>query len=320
MATPLVSICSVTYNHAPYIRQCLDGLVMQKTNFPYEILIHDDCSTDGTTEIVKEYAQRYPDKIVPLLENENQYWKVPSILFCLLFPKVRGKYIAFNDGDDYWIDENKLQMQIDFLEKYPEYGMCYTTAKKFIQTENKFTHDPAGELFIDFEDLLKRGNNIPILTCVTRTELVQKYLKEINPTSKNWLADDYPLLLWLSKNSQIYFFDRITAVYRILEKSASHDTNPDNTFLFDKSMYEIREFYSKLSGIKIEDFNEIRLKRDLYLKQLVRKYDKNLAEKLVTLIVENEATSIKRNVKTFILKNRILFFFYVHLKGYTAVY
>ena len=73
MATPLVSICSVTYNHAPYIRQCLDGLVMQKTNFPYEILIHDDCSTDGTTEIVKEYAQRYPDKIVPLQENENKY-------------------------------------------------------------------------------------------------------------------------------------------------------------------------------------------------------------------------------------------------------
>ena len=320
MATPLVSICSVTYNHAPYIRQCLDGLVMQKTNFPYEILIHDDCSTDGTTEIVKEYAQRYPDKIVPLLENENQYWKVPSILFRLLFPKVRGKYIAFNDGDDYWTDENKLQMQIDFLEKYPEYGMCYTTAKKFIQTKNKFTHDPAGELFIDFVDLLKRGNNIPILTCVTRTDLVQKYLNEINPTSKNWLADDYPLLLWLSKNSQIYFFDRIAAVYRILEKSASHDTNPDNTFLFDKSMYEIREFYSNLSGIKIEDFNEIGLKRDLYLKQLVRKYDKNLAEKLVALIVKNEATSIKRNVKTFILKNRILFFFYVHLKGCTTVY
>ena len=229
-------------------------------------------------------------------------------MFCLLFPQVRGKYIAFNDGDDYWTDENKLQMQIDFLEKHPEYGMCYTTAKKFIQTKNKFTHDPAGELFIDFEDLLKRGNNIPILTCVTRTELVQKYLKEINPTSKNWLADDYPLLLWLSKNSQIYFFDRITAVYRILEKSASHDTNPDNTFLFDKSMYEIREFYSNLSGIKIQDFNEIGLKRDLYLKQLVRKYDKNLSEKLVALIVENEATSIKRNVKTFILKNRILFF------------
>lgn len=73
MATPLVSICSVTYNHAPYIRQCLDGLVMQKTNFPYEILIHDDCSTDGTTEIAKEYAQRYPDKMVTLQENENQY-------------------------------------------------------------------------------------------------------------------------------------------------------------------------------------------------------------------------------------------------------
>lgn len=123
MAKPLVSICCITYNHAPFIRQCLDGFLMQK-GVEYEILIHDDCSTDGTTEIVKEYAAQYPDVIFPLYETENQYSK-GVCMDGFNYRRARGKYIAYCEGDDYWIDPYKLQKQVDFLEANPEYSVCF---------------------------------------------------------------------------------------------------------------------------------------------------------------------------------------------------
>lgn len=130
METPLVSICSITYNHAPFIRQCLDGFLMQKTNFPIEIIINDDCSTDGTTEIIREYAEKYPDKIFPIFHEQNLYSQgVRGIFQKFVFPKVRGKYIALCEGDDYWIDPNKLQKQVDFLEANPDYSVSFHSVR-----------------------------------------------------------------------------------------------------------------------------------------------------------------------------------------------
>lgn len=126
MNTPLVSICCITYNHAQFIRKCLDGFLMQKTDFPIEILIHDDCSTDGTTEIIREYEAKYPDLIFPLYEEENQYQqgKAGEIDF-YNYRRARGKYIAYCEGDDYWTDPLKLQKQVDFMEANPEYSVCF---------------------------------------------------------------------------------------------------------------------------------------------------------------------------------------------------
>lgn len=114
---PLVSISCITYNHVSYIRQCLDGFLMQKTDFPFEIVVHDDASTDKTAEIVREYEKKYPNIIKPIYELENQYSKPGISINDITFPYLRGKYIALCEGDDYWIDENKLQMQVDFLSK-----------------------------------------------------------------------------------------------------------------------------------------------------------------------------------------------------------
>lgn len=126
MNTPLVSICCVTYNHAQFIRKCLDGFLMQQTDFPVEILIHDDCSTDGTTEIIREYEAKYPELISPLYEEENQYQhgKAAEIDF-YNYRRARGKYIAYCEGDDYWTDPLKLQKQVDFMEANPEYSVCF---------------------------------------------------------------------------------------------------------------------------------------------------------------------------------------------------
>lgn len=125
---PLVSVCVITYNHGKYIRQCLDGILMQKVNFPYEILIHDDASPDDTADIIREYWEKYPTVIKPILQTENQYSKGVDV--CRFnFDRAKAKYIAQCEGDDYWTDDGKLQMQVDFLEEHGEYVACVHRVK-----------------------------------------------------------------------------------------------------------------------------------------------------------------------------------------------
>ena len=137
----LVSICCITYNHVSYIRQCLDGFLMQKTNFKYEIIVHDDCSTDGTADIVREYAEKHPDILVPVLQSVNQFQQgKKKILASFVYPIARGKYLAMCEGDDYWTDPFKLQKQVDFLESHPDYSMCFHRAEILKEKENLENH------------------------------------------------------------------------------------------------------------------------------------------------------------------------------------
>ena len=120
----IVAIRCITYNHEPYIRDCLDGFVMQKTNFKFVAIVHDDASTDGTANIIKEYAEKYPDIIKPIFEIENQYSKKDGSLQRIMNDAIEAtgaKYVAMCEGDDYWIDPYKLQKQVDFMEANPDY-------------------------------------------------------------------------------------------------------------------------------------------------------------------------------------------------------
>lgn len=119
-----VSVFCTVYNHEKYLRKCLDGFVMQKTNFAFEVLINDDKSTDSSAEIIKEYYEKYPDIFVPVFQTENQYSKGIEICDDILLPMARGKYIAICEGDDYWCDENKLQLQYDYMESDKDCVMC----------------------------------------------------------------------------------------------------------------------------------------------------------------------------------------------------
>ena len=119
---PLVTIRCTVYNHEPFLRQCLDGFVMQQTTFPFEAIIHDDASTDGSAAIIREYAEKYPNIIKPIYETENKYSKrgqISKIMDAAMHPS--SKYIATCEGDDYWTDPHKLQIQVDFLESHPDY-------------------------------------------------------------------------------------------------------------------------------------------------------------------------------------------------------
>lgn len=127
---PLVSIKCLVYNHEPFLRQCLDGIVMQKTDFPFEAIVHDDASTDGSAAIIREYAEQYPDIIKPIYETENQYSKKDGSLSRIMNAAIHpdSKYIALCEGDDYWTDPQKLQIQVNFLEAHQEYTMCFHRA------------------------------------------------------------------------------------------------------------------------------------------------------------------------------------------------
>lgn len=123
MTNPLVSVGIITYNHEKFIRQCLEGVMMQKTNFEFEVIIGEDCSTDNTRNIVKEFEEKYPGIIKPIYHNTNVGGARNAYEFC--YPELKGKYIAICEGDDYWTDPEKLQKQVDFLEHNPGYVMCY---------------------------------------------------------------------------------------------------------------------------------------------------------------------------------------------------
>lgn len=119
-----VDVSCTVYNHGPYLREALDGIFMQKTDFPVRVIIHDDASTDNSVSIIQEYEKKYPDKIISIIEKENKYQNGQS-LFKIMLPFYTSKYIAYCEGDDYWTDPYKLQKQVDYLENNPDCAAVY---------------------------------------------------------------------------------------------------------------------------------------------------------------------------------------------------
>ena len=132
-SSTMVSICCMTYNQEKYIAETIEGFLKQKTDFEYEILIHDDASTDSTQSIIKKYAKNYPERIKLVIQEENQYSKGVDIVKEYLYPLVSGKYVAICEGDDFWIDENKLQKQIDILEENNSVNMCVHATQEIFE-------------------------------------------------------------------------------------------------------------------------------------------------------------------------------------------
>ncbi|WP_409415527.1 glycosyltransferase family 2 protein [Flavobacterium sp. PS2] len=137
--TPILSVICTSFNHEKYIKECLDGFVMQQTNFLFEIIVHDDASTDSTAEIVKDYEIKHPNLFFNIYQSENQFTKKGvNIWYDIMLPKARGKYIAICEGDDYWTDSLKLQRQVDFLERNKNLTFCTHRYKIFYENDNSF--------------------------------------------------------------------------------------------------------------------------------------------------------------------------------------
>jgi len=215
---PLVSVCVVTYQHKAFIRQCLDGIIMQKTKFLFEIILGEDESTDGTREICKEYAEKYPDKIRLFLRSRkdviyiNQH-ATGRYNFIENVKAARGKYIAFCEGDDYWTDEYKLQKQVDFLEANPAYSLCFHNYILRNEKENseKTKFSPGEIEKTDFvtEDILGAWFIATASTVFRRENLV------LPEWFINVESGDVALLLLLSLKGPFKYLDEVMCVYRM---------------------------------------------------------------------------------------------------------
>ena len=207
----LVSVYCLAYNHENYIRDALEGFVMQKTNFRFEVVINDDASTDGTAAIICEYAERYPDIFVPIYQTENQYSKNVRMFETIIYPHLRGKYFASCEGDDYWTDENKLQRQVDFLESHPDYSAC---------THNNLTLNMYdNDLHVEFQD--ERDETLQLRdiaqdggTCFRLASMM--YRREFCFLPPEFLISvgDYPMAVYLALVGKIYYFKDCMHVYR----------------------------------------------------------------------------------------------------------
>ena len=311
MDKPLVSICSITYNHAPYIRQCLDGFLMQKTNFPFEIIINDDCSTDGTTEIIKEYAAKYPDLIKPIFHDENQYQKGVRGMFAkFVFPKAQGKYLALCEGDDYWIDPLKLQKQVDILESDDSVSMVYTSFK---------TVDSKGNLMLrpDYENYKKRsfngdvfyklitsGNFIMTLTTCFRKEIYENDVMKGYP-----IMLDYALFLGVSSMGKAVFLPEETGCYRYVENSAmnSNIRSIQNNYLYVKKHFVCALINGKI--IKVQGYSLLRKVQmySLLMKQALVLYKKKIDKEFITILLKKKVLIAIIPISLFlIMKDKII--------------
>lgn len=212
-SAPLVSIVCDTYNHAPYIKDALEGFLAQKTNFSFEIIVHDDASTDGTAEIIRSYERARPDLFRCVYREENVYSRDPKILEHYVFPLARGRYVAICEGDDYWISPSKLQTQIDHLESHPDCSLCVSAAEMVTPEKGHIGWVKPYEADCDIPtDALIRGGGgfVATASIVTRTYLAQNRAPFCDMAD----VDDAVLQLWFGANGTTHFFAEPMCAYR----------------------------------------------------------------------------------------------------------
>lgn len=245
MKEPLVSVCMTAYNHAPYIARAIEGVLRQRTSFGVELILGEDCSTDNTLSICREYAERYPDRVRLITSGENVGMRENYRRTALA---ARGRYVAYCDGDDFWIDEEKLQRQVEALEADPSVGLCYTRSERRVEHSDKRWEYPRGKMLTHFEGLLF-SNTVENCTAVARRDLIEQYYNEVQPEKHpEWLTDDAPMWIWFSAQSKVVALERVTAVHSLLQESVSQSADYRKRIAFCDSLVDISLYFDERYG------------------------------------------------------------------------
>lgn len=249
----LVTIRCFTYNQERYIRECLEGFVMQKTNFRFEAIVHDDASTDGTADIIREYEEKYPDIIKPIYETENQYSKHDGSLGRIMDAHTHGKYVAVCEGDDYWIDPLKLQKQFDFMEVHPECSLCFHAHNEFFPNGDLKECRPAIKKSIyTIEDAILGGGGFMATNAMFYR---WDYIREEGrpPFWTNCPIGDLPTMLFLAAKGRIGYIDELMSVHRagaIGSWTSNHKNNYSQKKKHYKAILDMFDEYDAYTGYK----------------------------------------------------------------------
>ena len=250
-----VSICCQTYNHVNYIEKCIEGFLMQKTNFIFEILLRDDASTDGTTDIVKEYSNKYPEIIRSLIYDENQLIKGIKP-FADNVKRATGKYIALCEGDDYWIDPYKLQKQVDLLENSKS-DFCYSDFNIYDEENEVFINEIYKNNFgfVNKNNPLLCFGPLGVPSWVFKTE----FLKSIDLNNSRYIDTSLFILFeFLRENGKICFLEDCTTVYRKNSNSVSNNIDRKKRYSMHKSTYLFMyDYFQHYNIYDIESRNKI---------------------------------------------------------------
>lgn len=242
--TPLLSIICITYNQDKFVGKTLEGFLMQKTNFPIEIIIHDDASTDNTKEILIDFKKKNYEMVSLLLEKENKFSKNNYKFVEQMFRMAKGKYIALCEGDDYWTEANKLQTQVDFLEKHEDYSISFHPVKVIFEDNKNKSYvfpDPEEQQPYNLKELLK-SNYIQTNSVVYR----KQHYTNFNP---NTLPIDYYLHLYHAQFGKIGHINKVMSVYRIHKNGVWYDGYNNPSSFWEKNWETNLLFYNKIANM-----------------------------------------------------------------------
>lgn len=259
---PLVSVLLISYNEEKYISKAIESILKQKTTFKFEIICHDDASTDGTQIVIQEYYRKYPEIIVPLLQKSNKMQKGHQIVMEYCYPLVRGKYIAYCDGDDYWSNDEKLQIQVEFLENNPEYSMCLHDFSFLYEKKDKMKRSACGKRERDIsinELIIWNYKKIPQLgAAVFRTNLAKNrpdlFAKIGGGENSLRPISDLPLYIYLGLNGRVKYIPIVMTVWRRrVSGTWANGAKKENIINFN---YEKIEFFEKLNTYSCERYED----------------------------------------------------------------
>lgn len=241
MENILVTVVCNTYNQEDYIVDTIESFLMQKTTFKYVVQIHDDASTDNTTNIIKKYQSRYPDIIIPIYQNENQYSKGINISTAYQYPSAKGKYIALCEGDDYWIDPYKLQKQIDYMENNSDCSVSVHAAMKVNATTKEIINKIRPSLesrFFSVEEVIHGDGDL----FATNSMIFRaKYTQTLPDFYLTAPVGDYPLIIYLAICGQVRYIDEFMSSYRVDSKGSwsVRMKNRKRLYLLSKGMVDM---------------------------------------------------------------------------------
>lgn len=306
----MVQVICITYNHENYIKDALEGFVRQKTNFRFEVIVHDDASTDRTTDIIKEYEKKYPDIIKPIYQTVNRYSQGLHILKTIIVPILAGKYIALCEGDDYWSDCNKLQKQVDFLEKCPDYVACVHNTKIMNMkdlSQQKFINASSDPYDVGFHDVIPGGGAVyqtSALMC-RKKYFVNAYSDPrpaIFKAAKGF--SDYALAIYLVTEGKVRYMPDIMSVYRQGTEGSwtSRNSGRESMIKHAENMLEFLDAVDCYTKYHYKDeIDEVRKRNAFHLAFLTNDY-KRLRDKKYRGFWLALSTKVRLN---FMIRNRM---------------